>query len=64
MAISVPIIGRGMLHDMIDRVRCGFTSTWGDFPAEGIVARPAVELKARNGARIITKIKTKDFVST
>ena len=28
---------------------------------EGIVARPLVELFARSGKRIITKLKTKDF---
>lgn len=59
----VPIIGRGSLPDMIVRARDGFTSRWGDFAAEGIVARPATELKARNGHRIITKIKHKDFPS-
>jgi hypothetical protein len=57
----VPIIRRGSLHDMIEMAREGFRSEWGDFLAEGIVARPAIELKARNGSRIITKIKHKDF---
>lgn len=60
----VPIIGSGNLHDMVTRVRDGFVSTWahtGTFQAEGIVARPAIELKTRNGERIITKIKHKDF---
>ena len=57
----VPIIGTGTLHAMIEQVRKGFKSRWGDFAAEGIVARPAVELKTRNGARIITKVKHKDF---
>jgi hypothetical protein len=56
-----PIIGRGTLDDMITLARAGFNSTWGAFRAEGIVARPAVELKTRNGSRIITKIKHKDF---
>jgi hypothetical protein len=58
---AVPIIGYGDLHEMVDRARKGFGSIWGDFPAEGIVARPCIELKARNGGRIITKIKQKDF---
>ncbi len=57
----VPIIGAGTLDDMVSMTRKGFNSTWGDFLAEGIVARPLVELKTRNGARIITKIKYKDF---
>jgi len=41
--------------------RAGLVSKWGDFEAEGIVARPAVELKTRAGERIITKLKTRDF---
>ena len=57
----VPIIGEGTLIDMVNMAKKGFNSTWGGFKAEGIVARPAVELVARNGSRIITKIKTKDF---
>lgn len=61
----VPIIGAGTLHYMVKRARDGFVSTWnhtGAFQAEGIVARPATELKTRNGERIITKIKHKDFL--
>lgn len=57
----VPIIGEGTLFDMVEMTREGFNSVWGDFLAEGIVARPEVELKTRNGQRIITKIKHKDF---
>jgi len=58
----VPKIGEGTLHGMIDYVESGFNSTFGDFIAEGIVARPKIELKARSGERIITKLKYKDFV--
>lgn len=57
----VPIIGEGTLHDAVELARMGFNSAWGDFPAEGIVMRPAIELKRRNGDRIIGKIKLKDF---
>jgi hypothetical protein len=57
----VPIIGVGSLHDMIAMTRRGFPSSWGNFTAEGVVARPQVELKTRNGQRIITKVKHKDF---
>ena len=57
----VPIIGHGTLADMVKIARRGFDSTWGPFTAEGIVARPVVELRLRNGDRIITKIKHKDF---
>lgn len=59
----VPIIGTGTLLDMEVRARDGIGSNWGDFAAEGIVARPATELRGRNGRRIITKIKTRDFAA-
>jgi len=59
----VPIIGLGTLVDMVNITRRGFNSLWGNFIAEGIVARPIVELKSRSGDRIITKIKHKDFSS-
>jgi len=57
----VPIIGTGTLDQMVAVAREGFASQWGDFRAEGIVARPETELMTRNGDRIITKVKTKDF---
>jgi hypothetical protein len=57
----VPVIGRGDLTTMVERAAQGIGSQWGDFAAEGIVARPEVELKDRGGNRIITKIKTRDF---
>jgi hypothetical protein len=57
----VPIIGTGTLYDMVERAKAGFTSQWGSFMAEGIVARPTCELRSRGGGRIITKIKYKDF---
>lgn len=56
-----PQIGIGTLHDAIDMVKSGLKSEWGKFEAEGIVARPAVQLWNRKGERIITKIKGKDF---
>ena len=57
----VPIIGRGTISDMVKLAESGIISEWGDFVAEGIVARPIVDLAARSGRRIITKVKTKDF---
>lgn len=59
----IPIIGEGTLHDAVEWVKRGIKSTWGDFEAEGIVARPKIELRARSGERIITKIKCRDFVA-
>jgi len=58
----VPVIGVGTLDKMVKMAEDGFVSRWGDFTAEGIVARPSVELQTRSGHRIITKIKHKDFV--
>lgn len=57
----VPVIGSGTLYEMVEIVKEGFNSQWGDFLAEGIVARPSVELKTRRGDRLITKVKCKDF---
>jgi len=57
----VPILATGTLIEMVECARVGISSTWGSFTAEGIVARPYTELHARNGQRIITKIKCKDF---
>ena len=58
---TTPVIGAGTLLDAVERVREGIESTWGPFQAEGIVARPEVELKDRGGNRVITKIKCRDF---
>jgi len=58
---SVPVIGRGTLDEAIEKTKKGFKSQWGDFTAEGIVARPETELLTRMGERIITKVKYKDF---
>lgn len=57
----VPVLGIGNLSEMVEKARGGFTSGWGGFMAEGIVARPTIELLTRRGDRIITKIKRKDF---
>ena len=59
----VPVVMSGTLGMLVEFVRGGFPSAVANSPrdAEGIVARPAVELHARNGQRIITKIKCGDF---
>lgn len=56
-----PIVGEGTIDEAIEFVKKGFKSKWGDFLAEGLVIRPKVPMFARNGGRIITKIKHKDF---
>lgn len=58
----VPVIGEGTLHEAVAWAKRGIRSTWGDFQAEGIVARPKTELNARSGHRMITKIKCRDFI--
>lgn len=57
----VPIIHTGTLEDGVKWVKDGLKSTWGDFPAEGLVAKPSIDLFNRKGERIITKIKAEDF---
>ena len=57
----VPVVGWGTIGEAVNKILDGVTSTFGNFPAEGMVLRPACELAARNGARIITKLKHRDF---
>jgi len=57
----VPIIGKGTLWNACEMAQQGFKSAWGDFQAEGIVARPSEQVLNAVGERIIAKIKCKDF---
>ena len=59
--IRAPMVALGTLEAHVARTRAGFNSSWGSFPAEGIVCRPLVELSDRYGQRVICKIKIKDF---
>jgi hypothetical protein len=59
----VPVIGRGSLLVMVSMVKDGFWSVVGDGKPEGIVARPAAELRTRRGDRVIVKLKSKDFTA-
>jgi len=58
----VPIVGMGTLGEGMSMVKSGLKSTWGDFTAEGIIAKPNIDILCRSSKRIITKIKHKDFV--
>lgn len=58
---AVPIVGKGTLLEGIEMVQQGYESRLRKTPPEGIVMRPETELFNRNGERIITKIKMKDF---
>ena len=55
------LMPQGMLSDtlenLIKRVASGEFKDW-----EGIVARPAIELRAQNGVRVIVKIKNRDYL--
>lgn len=62
------VLFRGNLHEAIARARLPMNSLYQTTQvgaetriAEGLVGRPIVELTARDGSRIITKIKLKDF---
>lgn len=57
----VPQVGTGTLHEAINIVSAGIESQFGNFEAEGIVARPIVELKDNRNQRIIVKIQSRDF---
>lgn len=57
----IPYIGSGTLTDMVTAITTGLKSQFGDFIAEGIVARPEIELLDSYGKRIIAKLKAKDF---
>jgi hypothetical protein len=58
---NVPVVGFYTLGEIVSLVSNGINSHFGDFQAEGVVAVPEVDLFARNGDRIITKLKTRDF---
>lgn len=57
----VPTIGQGTLYEAVEMCEAGFSSLMRNTPPEGLVIRPCVDLFARNGSRIITKLKLKDF---
>lgn len=61
----VPLIGYMTIPDAIKYVKDGFKSTIAenkDYDAEGLVLKTPNGLKLRSGDRLITKIKTQDFV--
>ena len=58
----VPFLGVMTLEQATEMVRVGFASKLGSAtPAEGVVGRPAETLFDKKGARLIVKLKTKDF---
>ena len=59
----VPIVLTGNLQEGIDFIKTHPKSTFGKADMEGVVARPTVEVKDRQGKRVIVKIKAKDFLN-
>lgn len=57
----VPVIFTGTIEDAVRFVKTHPKSTIGTAPMEGLVGRPAVEVRDRCGNRIIVKIKACDF---
>jgi len=60
---AVPLIGEMTLAEATEKVRAGFPSllNGGKAQAEGMVGRPVETLFDKKGARLIVKLKTKDF---
>ena len=58
----VPIVLEGSISDAVEFVKTHPNSTIGQAPMEGVVGRPKVEVRDRQGNRLIVKIKYRDFV--
>jgi RNA ligase len=58
----VPTVLVNNVAAAISYVKGGFRSLWGDFEAEGLVGKPPMGLTARDGDRLLMKIKTKDLL--
>lgn len=62
LGLTLPkVVNYGSIDDAISLVKKGFPSSFGKATAEGLVLRPLVELQDKQGRRIITKIKCRDF---
>lgn len=58
----VPEVLRGSIEEASKMVYLGFKSAWsGVSRPEGLVGRPALDLRTRRGDRIVTKVKGRDF---
>ena len=58
---AVPIIIWGTVDDAVRLVKSNPTSTIGTAPMEGLVGRPCVDVRDRQGRRVIVKVKARDF---
>lgn len=59
--LSAPIIKTGTLSDAVSMCKYGFESYLRTTPPEGLIIRPPQDLFLRDGSRLITKLKLKDF---
>ena len=57
----VPIVLEGSISDGVEFVKTHPKSTIGQAMMEGVVGRPKVEIRDRQGNRLIVKIKYRDF---
>ena len=57
----VPLFMTDNVPAAIHAVRLGVTSSWGNFPIEGLVGTAPKGLLSRGGERLQMKIKTEDF---
>ena len=58
----VPIVGIGSLDDAVEFIKKHPQSRLKQEPMEGVVCKPLVEMRARNGERVIVKIKCRDWL--
>ena len=58
---TVPVVGSGTLVEAVEYIKEHPKSKLRESELEGIVCRPKHEMFARNGDRIIVKIKCRDF---
>lgn len=61
--VHTPVLGAFTVHEATKRVTEGLMSTCGegDFLAEGMVGRPPMGIRGRNGDRLLMKVKHVDF---
>lgn len=58
----VPIVLKTTIQSAVDFILRKPNSTFGKFAMEGLVLKTEAGLKTRNGKRVITKIKCKDWI--
>ena len=58
----VPIVLEGTIDDAVQYIKTCPSSTIGIAKMEGVVGRPAIELRDRLGKRVIVKVKVHDFI--